>query len=140
MVGLQPKADAEPWLNDRRERCHRCHRARHPDQTRLREGGRWASARRQRRGQGKPESVDWLGLTPMGSQTRTGTWTVRRQTGAQRLRTQWQEIKQTLRERRHGPRRQRGAWRKRVLTGPDRYEGVPRHMRRRRVVRDPILR
>ena len=121
IVGFQHKDDATQCLSDLRERCHRLHLALHPAKTRLMECGRWAHARRQRRGQGKPETFDVLGLTHIGSQTRTGKFTVRRKTVAKRLRKKVQEIKQTLRERRHGPIRQRGAGLKRVRTGQYRY-------------------
>jgi RNA-directed DNA polymerase len=96
------------------ERFHRFHRALHPDKTRLMEFGRWASERRQRRGQGKPATFDCLGLTPICSKTRTGKLTVRRKTVAKRLCKTLQEVKQTLRERMHWPMRQLGAWLKSV--------------------------
>ena len=116
-VGVQHKDDAEQCLSDLRTRFHRFHLALHPDKTRLIEFGRWAHERRQRRGQGKPETFAFLGLTHICSQTRTGKFTVRRKTVAKRLRKKLQEIKQTLRERMHWPIRQLGAWLKSVLTG-----------------------
>jgi RNA-directed DNA polymerase len=139
-VGVQHKDAAAQLLSDLRERVHRFHRARHPDKTRLMECGRWASERRQRRGQGKPEPLDFRGFTHISRQTRTGKGTVRRKTGAKRLRTKGQESQQTLRERMHWPIRQLGAWRQSVLTGHDRYDGVPRNMGRLRVCRAGILR
>jgi RNA-directed DNA polymerase len=117
IVGFQHKDNAEQFWSDLRERVHRFHLELPPDKTRLLEVGRWASDRRQRRGQGKPETFDFLGFTHICSQTRTGTFTVRRKTVAKRLRTKLQEIKQTRRERRHWPVRQLGAWRKSVLMG-----------------------
>jgi RNA-directed DNA polymerase len=120
MVGFQHKDDAEPFLSDLRARCHRFHLELHPAKTRLIECGRWAQERRQRRGQGKPETVDFLGLTHLCTKTRTGKFTVRRKTVAKRLGKKLQESKQTLRERMHWPIRQLGAWLKRVLTGHSR--------------------
>jgi RNA-directed DNA polymerase len=119
-VGFQPQDAAEQFRSDLRDRFARCYLERHPAKTRLMAFGRGASERRQRRRQGKPAPFDFLGFTPLWSQTRTGKCTGRRQTVAKRLRKKWQEIKQTLRERRHWPLRQLGAWRKRGLTGPDR--------------------
>jgi RNA-directed DNA polymerase len=55
LVGCQHKGDAEQVLSDLRERFHRFHLELHPEKTRLIEFGRFASDRRQRRGQGKPE-------------------------------------------------------------------------------------
>jgi RNA-directed DNA polymerase len=140
IVGFQHKDDAEQFRSDLRERFHRFHLALHPDKTRLIECGRRASERRQRRGQGKPETCDFLGLTHLGSKTRTGKCTVRRKTVAKRLRKKLQEVKQTLRERMHWPIRQLGAWLKSVLTGHYRYDGVPRNMGMLRVFRERILR
>ena len=140
IVGFQHKDAAAQFRSDLRERFHRFHLERHPDKTRLMACGRWASARRQRRGQGKPETCDVLGCTPRSSQTRTGKCTVRRKTGAKRLRKKVQEITQTLRERRQWPIRQLGAWLKSVLTGHSRYDGVPRNRGMLRVFRAWILR
>ena len=140
IVGFQYKADAEPLLSDLRDRVPRFHLALPPDKTRLIALGRWASARRQRRGQGQPETCAFLGVTHLCSQTRTGKFTVRRQTGAKRLRKKLQEIKQTLRTRLHWPIRQLGAWLRSGLPGHDRYDGVPRNMRMLRVFRACILR
>jgi RNA-directed DNA polymerase len=117
IVGFQHKDSAEQFVSDLRERFHRFHLELHPDKTRLLEVGRWARDRRRRRGQGKPATFDFLGLTHICSQTRTGKFTVRRKTVAKRLRTKLQEIKQTLRERMHWPIRQLGAWLKSVLRG-----------------------
>ena len=140
IVGFQYKDDAEQFLSDLRARFHRFHLELHPDKTRLIEFGRWASERRQRRGQGKPETFDFLGLTHICSQTRTGKFTVRRKTVAKRLRKKLQEIKQLLRARMHWPIRQLGAWLKSVLTGHYRYYGVPRNLSMLRVFRECILR
>jgi RNA-directed DNA polymerase len=139
IVGFQHKDETEQFLSDLRARFHRFHLELHSDKTRLIECGRWASERRQRRGQGKPETFDFLGLTHIGSETRTGKCTVRRKTVAKRLRKQLQEIKQTLRERMHWPIRQLGAWLKSMLSGHDRYYGVPRNRGMRRGFRECIL-
>src|SRR5262249_17825539 len=101
---------------------------------------RWASERRQRRGQGKPETFDFLGLTHMCSTTKRGKCTVRRCTIATRLRKKLQEVKQTLRERMHWPIEKLGAWLTRVVVGHYRYYGVPRTMGRLWVFRECILR
>jgi RNA-directed DNA polymerase len=140
IVGFQHKDDAEQFLSDLRARFHRFHLELHPDKTRLSEFGRWAQERRQRRGQGTPETFDFLGVTHICSKTRTGKFTVRRKTVAKRLRKKVQEIKQTLRERMHWPIRQLGAWLKSVLTGHYRYYGVPRNLGMLRVFRERILR
>jgi len=140
IVGFQHKDAAEQFVSDLRERFHGFHLALHPDKTRLIEFGRWASERRQRRGQGKPETFDFLGFTHMCGTTKRGKLTVRRCTIAKRLRKKLQEVKQTLRERMHWPIEKLGAWLKSVVIGHYRYYGVPRNMGRLWVFRERILR
>jgi RNA-directed DNA polymerase len=139
-VGFQHRDDAEQFLSALRERFHRFHLELHPEKTRLIEFGRYARERRQRRGQGKPETFDFLGLTHMCGTTKRGKFTVRRCTIAKRLRKKLQEVKQTLRERMHWPIEKLGAWLKSVVIGHYRYYGVPRNMGRLWVFRERILR
>jgi RNA-directed DNA polymerase len=117
MVGVQPKDDAEQCLSDLRERCQRFRLALHPEKTRRIECGRWASERRQRRGQGKPETFGCLGVPHMCGTTKRGQCTVRRCPIAKRRRTKLQEVKQTLRERLPWPIEKLGAWLTRVVVG-----------------------
>jgi RNA-directed DNA polymerase len=76
--GFQNRDEAEQVLSALRERFHRVPRARHPEKTRLRACGRSARERRQRRGQGTPETVDFLGVPHMCGTTKRGKCTVRR--------------------------------------------------------------
>jgi RNA-directed DNA polymerase len=140
IVGFQHQDDAEQFVSDLRERFHRFHLELHPDKTRLIEFGRWASERRQRRGQGKPETFDFLGFTHMCGTTKQGKFTVRRSTIAKRLRKKLQEVKETLRVRMHWPIKKLGAWLKSVVVGHYRYYGVPRNMGMLRVFRERVLR
>jgi hypothetical protein len=140
IVGFQHKDAAEPFLSDLQERFPRGSRALPPEKTRLMECGRWASERRQRRGQGQPETFAFLGLTHRCRPTKRGQVRVRRCPIAKRRRKTLQEVKQTLRERMHGPIEKRGAWLTRVVVGHYRYSGVPRNLGQRRVFRECILR
>jgi RNA-directed DNA polymerase len=140
IVGFQHQDDAEQFVSDLRERFHRVPLELHPDKTRLIECGRWASERRQRRGQGKPETFDFLGFTHMCGTTKQGKCTVRRSPIAKRLRKKLQEVKETLRVRMHWPIEKLGAWLKSVVVGHDRYYGVPRNMGMLRVCRERVLR
>ena len=60
VVGFQHKRDAERFLNAVKERFGGFGLDLHPDKTRLIEFGRFASERRRERGQGKPETFDFL--------------------------------------------------------------------------------
>ena len=57
----------------------------HPEKTRLMEIGRYAAENRKRRGEGKPESFDFLGFTHTCDKTRNGKFIVLRQTMRKRL-------------------------------------------------------
>ncbi len=66
----------------------------HPEKTRLIEFGRFAESNRKRRGEGKPETFDFLGFTHMCGKTRkSGAFVVRRKTVAKRMRAKLQAIK-----------------------------------------------
>jgi hypothetical protein len=64
----------------RRERFARFGLELHPDKTRLIEFGRYAEKNRRGRGDGKPETFNFLGFTHGCGKTRKGGFTVLRQT------------------------------------------------------------
>jgi hypothetical protein len=63
VLGFQYRADAERFLRDWRERLQQFGLELHPDKTRLLEFGRFAVASRKQRGEGKPETFDFLAFT-----------------------------------------------------------------------------
>src|ERR1700681_2748684 len=63
IVGFQHRTDAERFLVELKERFLKFGLELHPEKTRLLEFGRFAAENRQRRGEGKPETFDFLGLT-----------------------------------------------------------------------------
>ena len=140
IVGFEHRDDAERFWGALRERFQQFNLELHPEKTRLIEFGRYAAERRQRRGQGKPETFDFLGFTHICSQTRRGKFTVRRKTVAKRLRKKLQEVKATLRQRMHWPIPQQGAWLRSVLLGHYRYYGVPRNGSLLTVFRETVRR
>ena len=81
----------------------------HPDKTRRIEFGRYAEQNRKRRGEGKPETFDFLGFTHISGKYENGSFAVRRMTVRKRMRKKLQEIKQQLRKRMHDPVPQTGA-------------------------------
>ncbi len=64
VVGLQHRDEAERFLVELKERMKKFGLELHPEKTRLIEFGRYAAERRQERGEGKPETFDFLGFTP----------------------------------------------------------------------------
>jgi hypothetical protein len=75
----------------------------HPDKTRRIEFGRFAEQHRKRRGEGKPETFDFLGFKHISGKNRLGRFTVRRKTIRKRMGAKLWEIKQQLRERMQTP-------------------------------------
>ena len=140
LVGVAHRDDAERFWRALRDRMGQFNLELHPEKTRLIAFGRCAAERRQRRAQGKPATVDVLGLTHRCSQTRHGTCTVRRKTIAQRLRKKLQAVKDTRRRRLHWPIPPQGAWLQSVLLGHSRYDAVPRNGSLLTVCRDTIMR
>jgi hypothetical protein len=69
VLGFQHRADAEQFLRDWKERLGRFGLELHPDKTRLIEFGRYAVANRKERGEGKPETFNFLGFTHICGQT-----------------------------------------------------------------------
>jgi group II intron reverse transcriptase/maturase len=130
VVGFQERTDAERFWHELSERFAQFGLELHPDKTRLIEFGRYAAERRQRRGQGKPETFNFLGFTHMCGKTRSKGWfTVRRQTMRTRLQAKLHEVKTELRRRMHEPIREQGAWLRSVVGGHIQYYGVPMNLR-----------
>jgi group II intron reverse transcriptase/maturase len=127
VVGFQYRADAERFLSDLQTRFRRFNLELHPQKTRLIEFGRYASARRHRRGQGKPETFDFLGFTHICDRTRKGGFIVLRQTMRKRMRAKLREVKVELRRRLHDPVPAVGQWLGAVVRGHHQYYGVPRN-------------
>ena len=63
VVGFQSKADAEQFRAELTERMRKFNLELHPEKTRLLEFGPFAIDNRQRRGEGKPETFNFLGFT-----------------------------------------------------------------------------
>ena len=72
VMGFQYRADAERFSTDLKERFCKFGLELHPDKTRLVEFGRYAAKNRRARGQGKPETFDFLGFTHLCGKTRKG--------------------------------------------------------------------
>ncbi|MFZ5786395.1 MAG: group II intron reverse transcriptase/maturase [Acidobacteriota bacterium] len=126
VVGFQHRADAERFRMELSERLAKFHLELHPEKTRLLEFGPFAAENRRKRGQGKPETFNFLGFTHIcGKKRSNGRFTVRRKTIRKRLQAKLKEVKTELRRRMHHPIREQGAWLRSVVGGHIRYYGVP---------------
>ncbi len=125
VVGFQYRHEAERFLVELRERFAKFGLALHPDKTRLIEFGPFADRNRRGRGQGKPETFNFLGFTHICGKKRSGRFTVLRQTIRQRLQAKLRQVKTELRRRMHFPIPEQGAYLRSVVGGHVRYYGVP---------------
>lgn len=104
VIGFERKDDADRCLLELRERFTKFGLRLHDTKTRLIEFGRHAANRRKARGEGRPDTFDFLGFTHRCGVTRTHGWfTIHRATIAKRLRATLAVLKQKLRQRRHWP-------------------------------------
>ena len=127
VVGFQYRTDAERFLNELRERFAKFNLELHPEKTRLIEFGRFAVANHRRRGEGKPETFNFLGFTHSCDKTRKGKFIVLRQTERRRLRAKLKELKVWLRRHMHAPIPWVGEYLRRVIQGYLQYYAVPRN-------------
>src|SRR6266581_513775 len=126
VVGFQVKSDAERFWAELTERFRKFALELHPDKTRLLEFGPYAVASRKRRGEGKPETFNFLGFTHIcGKKRSNGMFTVLRQTIRKRLQAKLSEVKAELKRRMHDPIPEVGQWLRSVVGGHIRYYGVP---------------
>jgi RNA-directed DNA polymerase len=141
IVGFEHKQEAEAFLAELRERLEKFGLTLHPEKTRLIEFGLRAARDRKARGEGKPETFDFLGFTHYCGKTRQNRrpyiW---RKTVKKRLRAKVQAIKQELKRRMHDPIVETGKWLCGVIRGYDNYHAVPGNRDALRSMRQRIKR
>jgi len=126
VLGFQHRKEAEQFLEQLQERMRKFGLELHPEKTRLIEFGRYAKENRKRRGEGKPETFDFLGFTHICGKTWKGNWfTVKRRTIKKRLVKKLQAVKQELRKRWHEAIADTGKWLRSVVQGYFNYHAVP---------------
>jgi group II intron reverse transcriptase/maturase len=129
VLGFQVKSDAERFWAELTERFRKFHLALHPEKTRLLEFGPSAARNRHQRGDGKPETFNFLGFTHICGKTKNGRFTVMRQTLRTRMHAKLSAVKAELRRRMHDPVPAVGQWLRTVVSGHIRYYGVPMNIR-----------
>lgn len=130
VVGFQHEAEAKRFLDDLRERLRKFGLELHDDKTRLLRFGQFAARDRGRRGEGKPDTFEFLGFTHICGRTRGGKFLLLRHSSAKRMRAALTVIKQELRRRRHEWVARQGAWLRTVVRGWFGYHAVPTNRRR----------
>src|SRR5690606_29812413 len=104
VLGFQSEMEAKQFQVELAERFRKFNLELHPDKTRLIEFGPFAARNRRRRGEGKPDTFDFLGFTHICAKKRSnGYFTVLRQTIRKRLQAKLSEVKLELQRRMHDP-------------------------------------
>jgi len=128
VVGFQHRDEAERFMADMQRQFEQHSLTLHPTKTRLIEFGRYAAERRRARGEGKPETFDFLGFTHIAGRDRRGGFQLKRKTRRDRQRARVQAIKEELNRRRHASVAEQGRWLGRVLRGYFNYHAVPNNL------------
>ena len=129
VAGFQHKEDAEDFLKAVEERFISFGLCLHPDKTRLIEFGRFAAGRRRQRGQGRPETFDFLGFTHYCTKTRGGDFQLGRKPVAKRMTRTLTRLKESLCRRRHHNVVATARWLGKVVNGWLNYYAVPTSFR-----------
>jgi hypothetical protein len=129
VVGFEHRSDAELFLAQLRIRMAEFALELHPEKTRLIEFGRRAASDRATRGDGKPETFDFLGFTHICSRSRQGGFQLARHTRRDRKQAKLLEITRELRRRWHQSVAEQGAWLGSVVRGFFVYHAVPTNTR-----------
>ena len=127
VVCFEHRAEAERFKEELTERLKKFNLELQGDKTRLIEFGRYATVARERRGEGKPETFNYLGFTHICGKNRKGKFCVLRQTMKKRMRTKLKALNIEIKRRMHIPIPEQGKWLRSVLLGHYRYYGVPRN-------------
>jgi group II intron reverse transcriptase/maturase len=131
VIGFENHGEATACLEELHARFAKFGLKLHEGKTRLIEFGRYAIERRKRRGEGRPESFDFLGFTHKCAQTRKQGWfTIHRHSVAKRMRATLQAIKAKLRKRMHRPLGETARWLRRVVRGWLNYHALPSNSHR----------
>jgi group II intron reverse transcriptase/maturase len=140
VLGFQYREEAEKFLEDLRERVRKFGLELHPEKTRLIEFGRYGAERREKRGEGKPETFNFLGFTHIcGKNHQTGYFQVYRKTIGKRMAAKLKQIRQKLRERLHEKTKGTTEWLQAVVRGYFQYHAVPWNEERLKAFRHEVL-
>jgi RNA-directed DNA polymerase len=144
IVGFQHQGDAALFLRELKERLAKFALDLHPDKTRLIAFGRFVAEGRKARGEGKPETFDFLGFTHVcgSKRTRSGSagrrFQLLRRTRRKRRWATIQTISKELRRMRHDPIDEQGHRLAGMLKGHYAYFAVPTNIDSVRAIRHHV--
>jgi len=138
VIGFREESDARKCLAVLGDRLAKFGMELYREKTRLIEFGRYAEERRAKRGDGPPETFDFLGFTHISGKTRRGDFTIHRKTSRKKFQAKLAELKETLTRRRHDDLARVGEWLRSVYRGWCQYYAVPGNSTRLQQFRDAI--
>jgi RNA-directed DNA polymerase len=144
IVGFQHRADATKFLDALKERLARFALQLHPDKTRLIAFGRFIAEHRQARGEGRPETFDFLGFTHICGVKRAKdgksrhSFQLLRRTRRKRKWATIRVIAMEMRRIRHRPIDEQGLRLASMLEGHYAYFAVPTNIDAVRAVRHHV--
>ena len=139
VVGFEHQADAERFLAEMRERLAAFALTLHGEKTRLIRFGRFAALNRRERGEGKPETFNFLGFTHICGRSRGGGFLLIRKTRRDRMRARLLAIQDGLRRRMHTTIEEQGDWLRQVMGGFFAYHAVPTNTDALAAFRDHVI-
>jgi group II intron reverse transcriptase/maturase len=129
VMGFQREQDARAMRAALAKRLAKYGLELHPEKTRVLQFGRFAREGRERRGEGKPETFDFLGFTHIAGRDRRGMFQLQRRTSRQKRLRKQAAVKEECRRRRHHAVRDQYRWLCSVVQGHYRYYAVPTNIR-----------
>jgi group II intron reverse transcriptase/maturase len=138
VIGFREESDARECLAALQERFAKFGLELHPEKTRLIEFGRYAEERRMKRGEGRPETFDFLGFTHICGKTRKGDFAILRKSTRKKFHAKLTELKTVLLRKRHDDLKKVGAWLQSIYRGWCQYHAVPGNYERLKQFRDAL--
>ena len=124
IAGFETKSEAERYYRELQERLSKYGLEIETSKSRLLEFGRYARERRKRRGEGRPETFDFLGFTFYCGETLEGKYCVIPRTNSKRFRKSLKEMNLWLKHNRNIPLKELMPRLNQKLVGHYRYYGV----------------
>src|ERR1700712_1235835 len=115
VVGFEHQADAERFWKDMRTRVAEFALTLHGEKTRLIRFGRFAAQNRKERGEGRPETFNFLGFTHICGRSLSGRFLLLRRTRRDRMRARLEATGEGLRRRMHETIEEQGDWLRQVV-------------------------
>jgi RNA-directed DNA polymerase len=140
VVGFEHEADAHRFLDMMRARLEEFALTLHPEKTGMMEFGRRAAERREKRGLGKPETLNFLGFTLICGKSRRGKFLLWRKSRRDRSQAKLQVVKEEMRRRMHQSVPRQGESLRQVVTGCFAYQAMPTNIRALKTFHDCVVR